>query len=123
MKSQLITKPLFTLAIAAALGLCASCAHHEQKEKQDPVLLAKAKITQADAEKTAVKKAPDGTVTESELKNKKGRLVWSIEMSRPKTTDITEVKVDAITGKVVKVEVEKPKKDKDEGEEKEKAKQ
>lgn len=114
-----IIKPMLTLALAAAVGLCASCAENEKNEKPDAALLAKAKISQAQAEKTALKKAPDGTVKESELKDKKGKLTWSVEMSRPKTKDITEVKVDAITGKVLKVEVENPDKEKHDGKEKE----
>ena len=119
MKSNII-KPLSTLAIAAVFALCASCAQTQVKEKQNPALLAKAKVSQADAEKTALKKAPDGTVKESELKEKKGKLVWSVEMTRPKTTKVTEVKIDAVTGKVLKVEVEDPNKEKVKGKGKEK---
>ena len=102
--TQLITK-LLALAVTATLGLTAATA----KDKEDPKLAAKAKITKAEAQKTALTKAPDGTVKDAELEEENGKLVWSFDIARPGTKDITEVQVDAITGKIVLVEVEKPK--------------
>ena len=105
MKSTNLIATLLALLVTAALALTAATA----KEKEDPKLLAKAKITRAAAEKTALTKAPDGTVKDAELEEENGRLVWSFDFTRPGTKNITEVQVDALTGKIVLVEVETPK--------------
>ena len=68
--------------------------------------MAEAKVSQADAGKTALAKVPSGTIKEAELEKEKGKLVWSFDITTPDTKDITEVNVDAITGDVVSVEKE-----------------
>lgn len=67
-----------------------------------------AKISHADAERTALGRAPNGTVKQSELEKENGRLVWSFDITTPGTHDVTEVQVDAVTGEVVSVENETP---------------
>ncbi len=62
-----------------------------------------AKITKEQATKTALARVPNGTIKEAELEKEKGKLVWSFDIARPNTKDITEVQVDAITGSVVSV--------------------
>ena len=74
---------------------------HTQEE-----LLKQATITQADATKTALAKVPNGTIKESELEMEHGKLVWSFDIATPDSKDITEVQVDAKTGKIVSVEKE-----------------
>ena len=59
--------------------------------------------------KTALAKVPNGTVKEAELEEEKGKLIWSFDIATPGTKDITEVNVDAITGKIVATEIEKAK--------------
>jgi uncharacterized membrane protein YkoI len=71
-------------------------------------LKAQAKITQAEAEKTALTKVPDGKIKEAELENERGILIWSFDISMPSSKSITEVQVDAKTGKIVSTEVETP---------------
>ena len=71
-------------------------------------LEAQARITKADAEKTALARVPNGTVKECELEKENGKLVWSFDIATPDSKDITEVQVDAITGKIVSVEKESP---------------
>ena len=104
-KSTNLIPTLLALVVTAALGLTAATA----KDKDDPKLLAKAKITKVEAQKTALTKAPDGTVKDAELEEENGKLVWSFDIARPGTKDITEVQVDALTGKIVAVDVETPK--------------
>jgi hypothetical protein len=124
------------LGTIVALGLVASVftgceteKEHEGKEN----LAAQAKITRAQAEQTALTKAPGGTIKEGELEKEKGKLIWSFDIATPGTTDITEVAVDAITGEVVAVDKEtaadetkekskEKKKEKDEDDEKEEKK-
>ncbi|MGI9088835.1 MAG: PepSY domain-containing protein [Chthoniobacterales bacterium] len=94
------------LAAIALVGLTTSTLLAEQP---DPKLLKAAKITQADAQKTALAKVPNGTVKSAELENEGGALVWSFDINKPNSKDIAEVLVDAKTGKIVKMENENPK--------------
>jgi uncharacterized membrane protein YkoI len=71
-------------------------------------LEAKAKITKAAAQETALAKVPHGTVKESELEEEDGKLIWSFDIATPDSKDITEVAVDAITGKIISIEKETP---------------
>ncbi len=92
------------IAIAACVvGLSAASAKEKDNQAE---LQAKAKITKEEAGKTALGKVPDGKIKEAELEDEDGKLIWSFDITRPGTTDITEVNVDAIDGKVVKVETE-----------------
>jgi Peptidase propeptide and YPEB domain len=78
-------------------------------EETQAVLKAQAKITQAEAEKTALAKVPDGKVKAAELEKEHNRLIWSFDISTAKSKNITEVQVDAKTGKIVSTQVETPK--------------
>jgi uncharacterized membrane protein YkoI len=62
------------------------------------------KITMAQARATALKKAP-GTVKSEELENEKGKWIYSFDIASSKT-DVTEVNVDAMNGKIVDVQHE-----------------
>ncbi len=62
------------------------------------------KITMAQARATALKRAP-GKVTSEELENEKGKLIYSFDIATSKT-DVTEVNVDAMNGKIVAVQHE-----------------
>lgn len=107
----------FLLAALAVLVFASGCA----TEKSQAELRARAKISQAQAQQTALTKAPGGTVKSSELEEEKGRLVWSFDIAKPGTKDLTEVLVDAVTGDVVSIENESPAQQ--EQEEKEKVKE
>ena len=77
----------------------------EENDTQNQAELAKqAKITEEQATKTALEKVP-GTVNEVELEDENGTIVYGFEVV---STDGTQqdVKVDAQTGKIVKVEVD-----------------
>ena len=77
----------------------------EENDTQEQAELAKqAKITEEEATKTALEKVP-GTVNEVELEDEDGTIVYGIEVV---STDGTQqdVKVDAQTGKIVKVEAD-----------------
>ena len=85
----------------------------EKNDDQSQAELAKqAKISEEAATKTALEKVP-GTVKEVELEDEDGTIVYGIEVV---STDGSQqdVKVDAQTGKVVKVEAD----DEEDGEEK-----
>ena len=80
------------------------------KAKKKPSA-AHARITRAEAEKTALKEVPNGIVKEGELEREKGRLIWSFDIATPGTPNITEVQVDARTGKIVSKTTETPAKE------------
>ena len=95
-------------ALAAGLltgcvsGKCEKQACHNKQAK----LMAQAKVSKDDAQKTALTKVPNGTIKEGELEKEKGKLIWSFDITTPDSKDITEVAVDAITGDVISVEKE-----------------
>ena len=84
------------LVMALVAGFSLSCTTSARLKSQ-------AKISEADAQKTALAKVP-GTVKESELEKEKGRLVWEFEIVPTGANDLTEVVVDALTGEVVSVQ-------------------
>jgi uncharacterized membrane protein YkoI len=100
---------LTTVALAIILtGLTSSPLLAAQKETEAQ-LQAEAKITKAQAEKIALAKVSRGKIKSAELEKEHGKLVWSFDISTPNSKNITEVQVDAKTGKIVAVEIETPK--------------
>ncbi len=77
---------------------------NDEAEESEASLMKQAKITKAEAEAIALKKAA-GTVEDGELEMEHGKLVYSFDIRNKKGT-ITEVQVDAKTGKIVSVEEE-----------------
>jgi uncharacterized membrane protein YkoI len=100
-----------TMLVAALVAGCASEENH--KEAKQAKLMAEAKVSQADAQATALAQVPNGNVKESELEKEHGKLIWSFDIATPGTKDITEVNIDAINGTVVSKEIEKEKDEKD----------
>ena len=112
MKTKLVIRTLMVGFLVCAGVSQAGAADKKAK------LEAKAKISKAAAQKTALAKAPEGKIKESELEEEKGKLVWSFDIATPGTKDITEIQVDAVTGEVVSVEKETPADQKKEKQEK-----
>lgn len=104
------TKNIIITALAAALLAGCESDEHEghEKEAKQAKLMAQAKVSQSDAQTTALAQVSNGTVKESELEKEHGKLIWSFDIATPETKDITEVNVDAINGQVVSKEMEKP---------------
>src|SRR3981081_3022767 len=112
---------LAVLTLVAAFGLGTAVVHaddtkstkKETKKTEDQAALQKeAKISLEKAREIALKKAP-GKVESSELEREHGKLIYSFDIPTSKT-DITEVHVDAIDGKIVAGEQESAKKEADE---------
>ena len=77
--------------------------HVEVNDAQEQATLAKqATITEEEAIKTALEKVP-GTVQKVELEDEDGTVVYGIEV-KAKDASVQDVKVDAKTGKIIKVE-------------------
>jgi uncharacterized membrane protein YkoI len=101
MKTKVIRLAL-SLALVAGLGLSVAVAATESHG----AIKAQAKITREEATKTALTKVPNGRIKTAELEKEHGRLIWSFDISMPKSTKITEIQVDANTGKIVSTQVE-----------------
>lgn len=94
------------LSFVFVTGVSLSIATAEETQAE---LKAQAKITKEEATKTALAKVPHGEIQDSELEKERGILIWSFDISMPKSTSITEIQVDAKTGKIVSTQVETPK--------------
>ena len=94
------------LAGTSMMTMAAATTTQESKNKevQQQKLQRQAKITMDQARETALQRAP-GTVEDGELEREHGRLVYSFDIRNAKGT-ITEVQVNAITGKIARVEEE-----------------
>jgi uncharacterized membrane protein YkoI len=87
-------KQIVVFIVAAAMSVGAFAA----------ATTAKPKITMEQARATALKRAP-GTVKSEELENEHGKLIYSFDIATSKS-EITEVNVDAMNGKIVAVQQE-----------------
>lgn len=99
-----VTKRALLGFAAASLLVAAPLTYAEAGSAS--TLQAQAKITEADARATALAKVPNGTVKSSELEKEHGKLVWSFDITSPASKDITEVQVDAKSGKIASVKKE-----------------
>jgi uncharacterized membrane protein YkoI len=77
-------------------------------EESQAVLEKEAKVTEAQARITALAKVVNGTVKSSELEKEHGKLIWSFDIATANTQNITEVQVDAKTGRIVSMQIESP---------------
>jgi uncharacterized membrane protein YkoI len=103
-KMTMKIKTIVCSVLTASLFVGCASEKSEKAEKhahKQAKLMAEAKISKDDAEKTAMAKVPNGTIKEDELEKEDGKLQWSFDVSTPDSKDITEVNVDAITGDVI----------------------
>jgi hypothetical protein len=97
-------------ALAAAVMISAAASAQTPACKEGaPGLAAKAKVTCADAQKTALARVPHATVKSAGLEEEKGKLVYSFDLKRRGKSGVEEVQVDAVSGQVVSVEHESAK--------------
>ena len=109
-------------ALVAALGAApAVLASNTSKTPTQAELQKEAKISMEKAREIALKKVPGGKIESAELEREHGKLIYSFDIKTAKP-GITEVNVDAITGKVLSSNHETPAKEaaekKQEGKEK-----
>jgi hypothetical protein len=92
-----------------ALALTASWAPFNLWAQQnEAALLKQARVTKHDAKRIALAKVKRGTIKCVELEKENGVLVWSIDIAQPPKKSLTDVWVDATTGKITAVQVETP---------------
>ncbi len=117
--------------LAAAL-VAAGINGYTRKTPGQSELQVLAKVSKKQAQQAALTKVPDGVVQASELKNERGELVWSVDISKADSEGVaeevleatldamtggpmetstsgsaTEVAVNALTGNIISVSVEK----------------
>jgi len=97
---------MFSLAVGTAVF--AFAAHSFGAQPGQAELMKQSKITKAEAEQIALAKVPHGSVKTAEIEKEKGHLVWSFDIARPGTRNITEILVDAKTGKIISTQTESP---------------
>ena len=97
---------MFSLTVGMVLGFAAAASFAADPSEAE--LMKQAKITKAEAEQIALAQVSQGTVKSAELENEKGQLVWSFDIARPGTRDITEIWVDAKTGEIISTQNETP---------------
>jgi uncharacterized membrane protein YkoI len=95
---------MFSLAVGTAVFAFAADSFGGQPGQAE--LMKHAKITKAEAEQIALAKVSHGIVKSAEIEKEKGHLVWSFDIARSGTRDITEILVDAKTGKIVSTQTE-----------------
>lgn len=115
MNSRKLITSFAAIALLGGLGIGIARAEEEDDKAEQAKLAAEAKITKEQAQATVLKEVPNGTVKEADLEKEDGALIWSFELTTPGTTDLTEVKVDAKTGKVTGVGHEKADSEKKDG--------
>ena len=98
------------LAIVASIVIGVASANATDNER----LVRQAKISKAQAEKIALKQVPHGVIKSAEIENEKGHLVWSFDIATTGARDITEILVDARSGKIVSKSTETPRQQADE---------
>jgi hypothetical protein len=89
-----------------------TCTIHPKKGATKEELAAMAKVTQADAQKTALatlKDSSKATVKSAELEAEHGCLVYSFDIEVAGKTGVQEVQIDAGNGKVLSSKHESPK--------------
>jgi Peptidase propeptide and YPEB domain len=71
-------------------------------------LLNQACVTKHQAKRIALARVRHGAIKCVELQKENGVLIWSVDIAQPPQKDLTDVWVDATTGKITAVEVETP---------------
>ena len=99
-------KPIARSVIA--LALATSTPFNSWAQQSETELLKQARVTKHQAKKIALARVKRGAIKCVELEKETGLLIWSVDIAQPQKKDLTDVWVDATTGKITAVEVETP---------------
>lgn len=92
------------LLVVAALAVASAAVAAPTQEE----LMKQATITKSQAEKIATNKVRGAKIQSEELEREHGLLVWSFDMVKSGTANVTEVLVNAKSGQIVSVTKETP---------------
>jgi uncharacterized membrane protein YkoI len=112
-KSMKITRVALLATVLLTGGLSTGCMRGQVRvvqgvsiKEDKPGLWQQATISADAAMRTALARVPGGRITEAELEQENGRLVYSFDIRVEGRPGIEEVQVDARTGEIVSVEHE-----------------
>jgi uncharacterized membrane protein YkoI len=77
-------------------------------QESETELLKQARVTKHEAKKIALARVKRGAIKCVELEKENGVLIWSVDIAQPAKKDLTDVWVDATTGKITAIEIEAP---------------
>lgn len=106
---HLLLHSFVVVGVAALFGVRAACAQSPVKSDLPDSLVRQATVTETAARKTALARVPRGTVQAVELEREGGHLQYSYDIKVARRPGITEVNVDARSGKVIDVHRESAK--------------
>ncbi len=66
------------------------------------------RVSEDAARATALQRVKGGIVQSAELEHEAGKLIWSFDIARPGSKNVTEIWIDANTGRVVSNKKETP---------------
>jgi uncharacterized membrane protein YkoI len=102
-RMKLIKASIIALALATSWTSFNLWAQQSEAE-----LLKQARVTKHQAKRIALARVKGGTIKSAELEKENGVLIWSFGIAQPGKKNVTEVWVDATTGKITAVDVETP---------------
>ena len=100
-------KPIARSVIALAL-VTSWTPFNSSAQQSETELLKQARVTKYQAKEIALARVRHGAIKRVELQKENGVLIWSVDIAQPPKKDLTDVWVDATTGKITAVEVETP---------------
>jgi hypothetical protein len=77
-------------------------------QQSETELLKQARVTKHQAKKIALARVKRGAIKCVKLEKENGVLIWSVDIAQPPNKDLTDVWVDATTGRITAVEIETP---------------
>lgn len=104
---ELPMKPVAGSVIALALATSWT-SFNLWAQQSDTGLLKQARVTKHQAKKIALARVKGGAIKCVELEKENGVLIWSVDVAQPPNKDLTDVWVDATTGKIADVQIETP---------------
>jgi Peptidase propeptide and YPEB domain len=75
-------------------------------QQSETELLKQARVTKHQAKRIALARVKSGAIKCVELEKENGVLIWSVDITQPPKKDLTDVWVDATTGKIAAIEIE-----------------
>ena len=103
MKKPVAYRSMATLILLTGSSIGVAFAGDSPPTKGDT-----ATLTRERAAEIAIARVPGGKIIEGELEKEHGKLVWSFDIARAESRNVSEVQVDAMTGEIVAEESESP---------------
>lgn len=106
-RSEVPMKPIARSVVALAL-VTSWTPFNLWAQQSETELLKQARVTKHQAKKIALARVKRGAIKCVELEKENGVLIWSVDIAQPPNKDLTDVWVDATTGRITAVEIETP---------------